>query len=198
MHYPAFFDTIESIRLVDPLAAFLGVFEDGIYQMSYLDVVKAAGHSCPTLAGAYLMSRESLKILYPGEPARRGEITVSFSENCTSGVTGVLAQVISNITGATKDWGFKGLSGRFARTGLMDFEIPFPETGDILFGRSDTGQKVLVHYSPGSVVQAAPLLKRFLTSSGEEEAARNFGKEWQSMVEEIFREYSKVLKITCL
>ena len=64
MKYPEFFERVESITLKDPLAEFLGAFEEGIISFSYLDAVKSAGHSCPTIAGAYLMAREGLKALY--------------------------------------------------------------------------------------------------------------------------------------
>jgi len=53
MNYPDFFDTVASIKVKDPLAQILGVFENGEYEIPYLEVVKAAGHSCPTVAGAY-------------------------------------------------------------------------------------------------------------------------------------------------
>ena len=69
MHYPSFFDTTESINLKDPLAEVLGAFEDGSFSLTYADIVKAAGHSCPTVAGAFLMAREGLKRLYPNTPA---------------------------------------------------------------------------------------------------------------------------------
>lgn len=51
MAHPSFFDTIEPIALRDELSAFLGATDDGVVAFSYLDVVKAAGHSCPTVAG---------------------------------------------------------------------------------------------------------------------------------------------------
>ena len=40
MQYPKFFDAIEKITLKDDLSDFLGTFEDGIVEFSYLDVVK--------------------------------------------------------------------------------------------------------------------------------------------------------------
>ena len=52
--------------------------DDGIYEFSYLEIVKAAGHSCPTVAGAYLMTLEALKSLYAEQRAIRGDIKVSF------------------------------------------------------------------------------------------------------------------------
>ena len=64
MYFPLFFEKLPTIRLQDDLSNFLGTFEDGIVEFSYLDVVKAAGHSCPTVAGAYLLSLFGLKELY--------------------------------------------------------------------------------------------------------------------------------------
>ena len=52
MKYPAFFDEVPSISLYDPLAEFLGAAEDGILQYGYVDAVRLAGHSCPTVASA--------------------------------------------------------------------------------------------------------------------------------------------------
>ena len=65
MTYPSFFDQVETIKLHDPISEFLGVFDQGILEFTYLDVVKAAGHSCPTVAGAYLLTLKALKALYP-------------------------------------------------------------------------------------------------------------------------------------
>ena len=58
MSYPSFFDEIESIKVKDPLSNVLGAFEMGEYEFGYVDVVKSAGHSCPTVAGAYLMTNK--------------------------------------------------------------------------------------------------------------------------------------------
>lgn len=52
MQYPAFFDEVEPIVLYDPLAEFLGAATAGRVEYTYLDAVKLAGHSCPTVAGA--------------------------------------------------------------------------------------------------------------------------------------------------
>ena len=109
MKYPDFFDTVKTIELKDALSQLLGAFEEGVISFSYLDVVKSAGHSCPTIAGAYLMAREGLKALYGEELPQRGEIKVSFKEDIKNGTAGVVANTFSLITGATSDWGFKGL-----------------------------------------------------------------------------------------
>ena len=112
MNYPDFFDTIEPIVLQDDLSDLLGTFAEGRVAYSYLDVVKSAGHSCPTVAGAYLVTREGLKALYGSELPTRGGIFVSFAENSTEGVAGVIANVVTQITGATETMGFKGIGGR--------------------------------------------------------------------------------------
>jgi len=46
----------EPIRLRDPLAETLGVFKKdrAVLEYTFLDVVKLAGHACPTTAAAYL------------------------------------------------------------------------------------------------------------------------------------------------
>lgn len=67
MKYPKFFDEIQTIKLKDDLSATLGSFEEGLVEFSYLDIVKSAGHSCPTVAGAYLMTQVALKKLYKDE-----------------------------------------------------------------------------------------------------------------------------------
>ncbi len=45
MPYPDFFDAVPRLRLKDPLAEFLGAFDDGEVEYGYLNVVKLAGHS---------------------------------------------------------------------------------------------------------------------------------------------------------
>ena len=65
MQTPAFFDQVPSIVLYDALAQTLGAVQDGLIEYRYLDAVKLAGHSCPTVAGAWLMARAALARLYP-------------------------------------------------------------------------------------------------------------------------------------
>ena len=55
-HFPAFFQDIPPLTLRDPLAALLGAAEGGLIDYRYADAVKLAGHSCPTVAGAWLMA----------------------------------------------------------------------------------------------------------------------------------------------
>src|SRR3989304_3265406 len=100
MSYPAFFNDVRKITLRDPLAEFLGAAEGGAIEYSYLDAVKLAGHSCPTVAGIYLMTLKALKHLYGGEIPERGAIRGAFRDDIASRVTGGRANVASLLTGA--------------------------------------------------------------------------------------------------
>lgn len=67
MRYPEFFDAVPVITMRDPLAEFLGAMQDGLMEYRYANVVALAGHSCPTVAAAFLMTRAALNALYPDE-----------------------------------------------------------------------------------------------------------------------------------
>ncbi len=80
MQTPAFFDQAPAIVMYDALAQTLGATSDGLIEYRYLDAVKLAGHSCPTVAGAWLMTRAALARLYPGQTPHRGEVRVAMRE----------------------------------------------------------------------------------------------------------------------
>ena len=105
MQAPAFFDEVPSIVMFDALAQTLGAAQDGLIEYCYLDAVKLAGHSCPTVAGAWLMTRTALARLYPGETPHRGEVRVAMREAQDVGVVGVIASVAGLITGAAGNGG---------------------------------------------------------------------------------------------
>lgn len=186
MKYPDFFDHIETITMKDQLAHFLGTFEEGEVTFSYLDVVKMAGHSCPTVAGAYLMCKEALKLLYPNALPRRGSISVTLNGTQDEGVLGVIASVIGNITGAAGEGGFKGLNGNFFRNNLLKFEEGLE--GQVEFVRVDTKKKVTMNYNPNLVLPDAkmqPLMGKLMKGEGDGKDQEAFGVLWQKRVEEI-------------
>lgn len=196
MNYPTFFETIESITLYDPLSDVLGAFEDGKITFSYLDVVKSAGHSCPTMAGAYLMIREGLKALYPNSLPERGALKVFFKEKQEEGTTGVIANAFSLITGATENWGFKGLGGNYVRKDLMEFsrDIPF----QVRIMRMDTEAQVDISYNPASIEidpLMQPLMKKILTGVLNQEEKATFKELWQARVAKILENFDKVITI---
>ena len=196
MPHPTFFDTFEPIYVSDPLAEVLGAFENGNYALAYGDIVKAAGHSCPTVAGAYLMALAGLKALYPQGVATRGMVEVSFKEASHVGVTGVIAQVLSHITGATQTTGFKGLGGAFVRHGLMHFDIPMQ--GILRLKRIDTEQSVELFYDPSSIA-AHPalqtLMPRILKHEATSEEKTTFATLWQERVEAILNNANAVVTL---
>lgn len=196
MKYPDFFDTIETIKLQDKLSSFLGSLEDGLVEFSYLDIVKTAGHSCPTVAGAYIMTLVALKELYENETPKRGEISVSFKEDSSEGSTGVIANVITQITGATETFGFKGLNGKFKRFGLMKFNDNI--TTSAKFQRLDTNKTVEIIYNPNliSFNPSVPvLMEKLLKGIATNDEKKEFGILWQERVKNIFENIDKVIKI---
>lgn len=186
MTFPAFFAQAPRITLHDPLAHLLGASDDGLIEYGYDDAVRLAGHSCPTVAGAWLMTVRALRVLYPDSLPQRGDIDVTFADDATSGVTGVIAQVVSLVTGATTDTGFKGLAGQFDRRNLMHFGGDIP--GEIVFARRDTGDRAALSFSARSVPGAPatmPLLQKILAGNASDTERREFAQLWQDRVRRI-------------
>jgi len=185
MKYPKFFDQVESIILHDDISEFLAVFEKGIIEFSYLDVVKSAGHSCPTVAGAYLVTLKALKYLYPDSLPERGQIHISVKDSFSEGVTGVIASVFSQITGATEISGFKGIAGKFIKHSLMDFDADIQ--GQYQFTRKDTGDSVQVVYQAAVPVDPRQqmLMQKTIMGQATEEEKELFGQLWQERVRAI-------------
>lgn len=191
MKYPDFFDVIPQISLYDPLAEFLGATEAGVMRYGYLDAVKLAGHSCPTVACAYWSTYRALSFLYSDTPPVRGDICVEFSQDSTSGVTGVIANVVSMLTGAMSDNGFKGIGGRFDRRKKLYFAVAEMQA-EIRYTRLDTGQSVQVTSHP-QLVPASPRLPELMSACMSGNAtvaeAREFGQLWQARVRSILLEH---------
>ncbi len=185
MKYPEFFKQVKTIKLKDELSEFLGTFDNGIIEYTYPEIVKAAGHSCPTVAGAYMMCAKALEKLYPDSLPVRGQIKVEFKNSVDEGVTGVISNVISQISGATKETGFKGIAGQYIRHSLMDFNVDIE--GLIRFTRIDTGKSVEVIYNP--FIPPKPemqgLMQKSISGQASDTEKDEFGKLWQARVEEI-------------
>lgn len=183
MLYPAFFDDIPGIRIADPLAAFLGVSNDGLFEYRYLDAVKLAGHSCPTVAAAWNMTRLALASLYGNEMPCRGKIRVALRGNIDEGVTGVMASIVSLITGAAAEGGFKGIAGQFQRQNLMRFKAGIAL--ELRFSRLDTEKSVDVACDMSAIPsdpEMSRLLRACLDGNGDPAARQRFGVLWQERV----------------
>lgn len=196
MKYPKFFDNVKSIRLRDKLSMVLGAFDDGIYEISYLEVVKSAGHSCPTVMGAYLLCSKGLAELYKDFIPVRGEVKVEFKESLEEGVAGVIANTITQITGATSKSGFKGLNGNFARHSLMSFNADI--SSSVRFTRLDTNESVDLFYDPSSIkpdTNMQPLMQKILTNSANADELKEFGELWQDRVKRIYENKNNVVRV---
>jgi len=197
LNYPTFFNNVPTIKLQDSLSDFLGTFENGAVEFSYLDVVKSAGHSCPTVAGAYITTLKGLEALYGAETPIRGNISVSLKNDMQEGVTGVIANVITQITGATELSGFKGLNGKFARNNLMVFNAEI--NGAVEFKRLDTNKTVTVNYDHSSVAgnpKMQELMGKLMQGAATPEEKKEFGELWQSRVEAIFNSIDEVITVS--
>ena len=194
MKYPEFFNTIEPIKMEDELAQFLGAIDDGIIEYSYFDIVKTAGHSCGTVAGAYLTALKGLKALYGGDAPKRGEIKIEIKKSPTDDNAGVVGCVLSNITGATTDYGFGGIpGGKFNRRELLFYNADID--ADVRFTRLDSGKQVGVNYRPGKVVNPMAILKSAIGPDTTEENKKTFPDRFQNMVKTVFENADTVIEI---
>lgn len=183
--FPEFFARARTIRVRDPLAEFLGAAQGGVIEYSYLDAVKLAGHSCPTLAGAYLAVQEALERLYPGETPERGGVRVELRGALDEGTSGVVGNVASLVTGAAGEGGFKGIAGRFVRRGLLVYGAPIG--ADLRFTRLDDGRSVEIDLpqAPAASAQLRAGLHRALAPDPSAEDLREFAQAWQARVADL-------------
>lgn len=194
MSFPDFFDQAPVIQLRDPLAELLGSATDGVMDYCYADVVRLAGHSCPTVAGAFLTTHAALQVLYAGEMPERGAIKVHMPGPESVGTTGVVAQVITLVTGAAAKGGFKGIGVRLTRRDLMSFaQAEMENDGLIRFERTDSGAAVLVKFD-GHAVPADHSQKERMQAvmhhSETPEQQKEFAHLWQERVRKILIEHA--------
>lgn len=188
--FPSFFAEAPVLSLRDPLADFLGAAREGLLSYTYADAVRFAGHSCPTVASAFLATRAALRALYPDETPRRGELRVALREPVDEGVTGVIGSVAGFLTGAAGAGGFKGIGRRFGRRDLLAYGVAM--ASQLRFTRLDTGASVGVSVDlsrlPGDprVQQLMPLCVSGRASPAEEQQLRD---AWQARVRALLLEH---------
>lgn len=192
MRFPDFFNAAPVIRMHDPLAEFLGAASEGIIEYRYRDAVRLAGHSCPTVASAFLLTRRALIALYGGALPVRGEIKVEFAEAEAAGVTGVIAAVTTLITGATADSGFQGLAGQFNRRHKLFFNCPL-ENGSVRFTRLDSGLSVEAVADLSGVPgdpRTGELMRLCLSGKAGTDEKRLFAALWQDRVRRLLTSHA--------
>lgn len=191
MLFPEFFAQLLPLTMRDPLAKTLGAALGGIMVYHYEDAVRLAGHSCPTVAGAWLMARHGLAALYPEELPERGGIRVELRGAQDAGTTGVVGSVLGMVTGAAGEGGFKGLGGRHVRRDLLAYGVDMP--CEVRLTRLDTGASVLLEYHPEKVPpspEMPPLMARVVGGTAEEDEREAFGKLWQDRVRRILVDHA--------
>lgn len=186
MTYQKFYNDVPSIKLFDPLAKILGSSTDGLLEFSFTDIVKLAGHGCPTVAGAYLSAYHGLLALYPDEIPVRGNVVVLLKGPESEGVNGVIANVLGSIMGAAGSGGFGGLGGQFSRKNLLHFSQDIPL--NIQLRRLDTHTLINISYHP-EIVSGDPrtslFLGKILNGSASVEEERTFKLLWNERLERI-------------
>lgn len=192
MTFPDFFADIPPLTLRDPLADILGAASDGLLSYRFEDVVRFAGHACPTVAGAWLMARHGLAALYPDAIPERGNLRVELRGALPAGTTGVVGSVLGFITGAAGEGGFKGLGGHHARCGLLLFGADLP--AEVRLTRLDNGAAVLLDYYPERVPadpQLPLLMARVVGGRADAVERAAFARLWQDRVRRILLEHGQ-------
>jgi hypothetical protein len=184
MAFPDFFARVPTVVLRDPLAELLGAADGGLIEYGYADAVRLAGHSCPTVAGAYLMAVRMLRRLYGDAVPERGSVKVELRAPQDEGVAGVIAAVFGLLTGAAGEGGFKGLAGRYGRRNLLVFGVD-GLAGDIRLTRLDNGVGVTASLDLSPVPAPAGLgtaMQEALSVAADAEAGKRFAQLWQQRV----------------
>jgi len=175
-----------TLRLYDPLGEMLGA-GDGVYTYRFDDAVKLAGHACPTVAGAFLLARRAVELLFPDGLPQRGDLRVTLPGPPDQGVNGPISQVLTLLTGAAAENGFHGLGGQHVRQGLMAFADEVGANG-VTFERLSTAARVTLRYDPAAIPAAPTMgddLREVLSGSADEAVRQRFRAAWRDRVERI-------------
>ncbi|WP_246989283.1 hypothetical protein [Halorientalis marina] len=181
---------VDQIEIRDPVAEALGVLEPGDpFVITYTDAVKEAGHSCPTASGAYRIAQFGLDTLYPDSYPVRSEIEVQAPRSRDDATYGVMSRIISYVTGATEDDGFRGLAGGYGgRSDLLHFDAFDPDTAEptFRFRRTDTDETVQVTYHVSEVPDGGPAignLQQILDGTASDQQREAFADAWHRRVQ---------------
>lgn len=200
-----FLEEVKPVRFREPLAETLGAFQKDsvVLDYSFTDVVKMAGHACPTVAGAYLSCQQAVDRLYPEGIATRGEIAVTVYGDPDEGVYGVMGQVFSFLTGAAPNSGFKGLGYRFKRKDLLRFNPQKIDSEAMCFEfkRLDNNKTILVKFYPSRIPTSpdkgkrlGELMEKVVWDAAKIEEKREFQQLWTEKVRNMLLEKKEIEK----
>lgn len=186
------FSSVRPIVLRDPLAELTGAFQShhALLEYSFDDVVKMAGHACPSVGAAFVCCRKALGVLHQGDIPERGAIAVTVHGAPDDKTYGVMGQVFGYVTGACGVTGFKGLGGKFRRKDLLSYQAGGPDDGTmtVTFERVGKGNKVRATLTPARypVVpgqdRLPALLEKVLANSASHQELHEFQDFWMDRV----------------
>lgn len=200
--FQEWFASVRPIVLRDPLAELTGAFQthQAFLEYSFDDVVKMAGHACPSVGAAFICCRKALGVLHQGDIPERGTIAVTVHGAPDDKTFGVMGQVFSYVTGACGVTGFKGLGNRFRRKDLLSYEPGSPDEGamSFTFERLGKGRKVRASLFPARY-PAVPgqdrlpgLLDKVLGNTASHHELHEFQDLWMDRVKAIVLEEQDV------
>ena len=176
------------LRFYDPLGHMLGA-GNGIYEYTFNDVVKLAGHACPTVAGAFLVVKMAVELLYQDVLPQRGDLRVTVHGALGEGTNGPFSQVLTLLTGAAGENGFQGLAGNQVRKGLLRFDTAREGASvSYTFERLSNGKSVTLVYDPSGIAPAPGMgadMQAVLTGRADENVRKNFRDAWRERVLQI-------------
>lgn len=139
--------------------------------------------------------------MYGDELPERGGISVYLNDAEDTGVTGVIGQVLTLVTGAGAN-GFHGLGGRHVRSRLLHYAQG--DVAGVRFKRNDTGDEVEVEIDASTVTgdpMMRPLMQLTLTGQANVARRREFGRLWQDRVRRMLIDHADdpaVVKVRAL
>lgn len=175
----------QQILVREPFAEFLKADqEEYSFPISLLDVVRFAGHACPSMVGAFVISQRAIRELFPETGVLiRGQVAVEIGSAVDRGATGPISNVFSMIFGAWEKSGFGGIQGNFVRRGLLSYEVSDLSPGTYRFKHLGTGKTVEIFYDSSQVDLKGDL------------SDLSFQEVWRMKIRRVMLEPEKVLMV---
>lgn len=173
------------ILVHEPFAEFLSADkEEYSFPISLLDVVRFAGHACPSMVGAFVISQRAVQELFPDTGVLiRGQVAVELGSSVDRGATGPISNVFSMIFGAWDKSGFGGIQGNFVRRGLLSYDVSDLLPGTYRFRHLETGKTIEIFYDSSQVDLKGDL------------SGHSFQEIWRMKIRRVVVESSKVLTV---
>lgn len=174
------------IKIYEPFAEFLMADQEEFkFSISLLDVVRFAGHACPSIVGAFFISKRAVEELFPEDQiCHRGQVSIQLSSLVEQGATGPISNVFSMIFGSWEKSGFGGLGGRFIRRGLLQYGSTELPSKSFRFKNIATNETIDIYYDPSKVE----------VNSSEKDLP--FQKIWRQKIGMIIKNPNQFLTVT--